>query len=106
MGLIVERYDDVTRLRMSSPGSRAVGLDVSAYVFDGVMIDSGFHRVRDELREAVLSLGVRGAIITHWHEDHAGNVPMLAELRLPINMRADTDAILRARPNIQLYRRV
>lgn len=106
MSLTVEQFGDVTRLRMSSPGSRAVGLDVSAYVVDGVMIDSGFHRVRDELRDAVLSLGVRGAIITHWHEDHAGNVPMLAELRLPIRMRGDTDSILRANPDIPLYRRV
>ena len=106
MALIVERYADVTRLRMSSPGSRAAGLDVSAYILDGIMIDSGFPRVRDTLLEAVASLAVRGAIITHWHEDHAGNVPALARLRLPILMRADTDAILRAPPHIQLYRRL
>jgi glyoxylase-like metal-dependent hydrolase (beta-lactamase superfamily II) len=106
MTLRLERYDDVTRLRMSSVGSRAVGMDVSAYVVRGIMVDCGFHRVRSELLAALESLGVRGVIVTHWHEDHAGNVPLLAARGMPIVMRDDTDATLRARPDIQLYRRV
>ena len=91
---------------MSSVGSRAAGMDVSAYVIRGVMIDAGFHRARLELLNAVRSLGVRGAIITHWHEDHAGNVHALAAAGLPVLARDDTAGILRAPPSIQLYRRV
>ena len=91
---------------MSSIGSRAVVLDVSAYVVRGVMIDTGFHRVHRALLDAVRTLDVRGAIVTHWHEDHAGNVSLLAEHGVPILARADTEATLRARPNIQLYRKV
>jgi len=93
-------------LRLESVGSRAVKLDVSAYVVRGVMIDTGFHRARAEVLEAVRALGVRGAIVTHWHEDHAGNVAGLAAHGLPMLMRADTEATLRERPSIQLYRRV
>jgi glyoxylase-like metal-dependent hydrolase (beta-lactamase superfamily II) len=104
--LVVERFGDVTRLRMSSFGSRAVGMDVSAYVVRGVMIDSGFHRVRDELLGAVAAQRVRGAIITHWHEDHAGNVQSLANAGIPVLTRDDTAGILRAPPRIRLYRRV
>jgi glyoxylase-like metal-dependent hydrolase (beta-lactamase superfamily II) len=106
MALRLERYDDVVRLRLSSPGSRAVGLDVSAYVIRGIMVDAGFHRVRAAVSDAVRSLGVRGVIVTHWHEDHAGNVAMLADRGIPIVMRADTESTLRERPDIQLYRRV
>jgi glyoxylase-like metal-dependent hydrolase (beta-lactamase superfamily II) len=106
MTLRIERFGDVTRVRMSSVGSRFARLDVSAYVVRGVMIDSGFHRVRHALAAAIHTLGVRGVIVTHWHEDHAGNVPMLAELGIPILMRQDTADILRRRPAIQLYRRV
>ena len=106
MTLAVERFGDVTRLRMSSIGSRAVGMDVSAYVVRGVMIDSGFHRARRELLTAVDAFDVRGAIITHWHEDHAGNVHALAAAGLPILARPDTTDILRAPPHIRLYRRV
>jgi glyoxylase-like metal-dependent hydrolase (beta-lactamase superfamily II) len=104
--LRIERYGDVTRLRMSSAGSRAVGLDVSAYVVRGVMIDVGFRRVERELVAAAKAAGVRGAIVTHWHEDHAGNVGALAAMGLPIAMREDTAGILCERPHIQLYRRV
>lgn len=106
MTLRIERFGDVIRLRMSSPGSRIVGLDVSAYVVRGVMIDTGFHRARRALVHAVRDLGVRGVVVTHWHEDHAGNVPVLAELGVPLLVRDDTAQILRRRPSIQLYRRI
>jgi glyoxylase-like metal-dependent hydrolase (beta-lactamase superfamily II) len=106
MALHVEQYGDVTRLRMTSPGSRLVGLDVSAYIVRGVMIDTGFHHARHALARAVDTLGVRGAIVTHWHEDHAGNVALLAKRGLPIAVRGDTEATLRERPEVQLYRRL
>ena len=106
MTLDLERFGDVVRVRMSSVGSRAAGMDVSAYVVRGIMIDAGFHRARHDLLAAAESLGVRGAIITHWHEDHAGNVQALAEAGIPILARRDTAGILRAPPHIQLYRRV
>ena len=106
MALHVEQYGDVTRLRMTSPGSRMVGLDVSAYIVRGVMVDTGFHHARSALMEALDTFDVRGAIITHWHEDHAGNAALLARRGLPIVARADTETTLRERPNVQLYRRV
>lgn len=105
MTLRVERHGDVVRLEMTSVGSRAVGMSVSTYVIDRVMIDTGFHHARRALRDAVRSLGVRGAIVTHWHEDHAGNVHSLAEDGVPVLLRPDTAEILTARPFIQLYRR-
>lgn len=91
---------------MSSIGSRTAGMDVSAYVLRGVMIDTGFPRVHAELLDAVRSLGVRGAIVTHWHEDHAGNVQTLAAKGIPILARDDTLAMLLAHPSIRLYRRM
>jgi glyoxylase-like metal-dependent hydrolase (beta-lactamase superfamily II) len=80
----VEQFGDVRRLRMSSVGGRLVGIDVSAYVVRGVMIDTGFDRVHDELTSAIASLDVEGVIVTHWHEDHAGNVAALARVGMPI----------------------
>jgi glyoxylase-like metal-dependent hydrolase (beta-lactamase superfamily II) len=106
MSLVRERYGDVDRLRMTSVGSRAVGLDVSAYVVRGVMVDTGFPRAGDAMAEAVDALSVRGAIVTHWHEDHAGNVALLARRGIPLLIRQDTEAIVRSPDPIQLYRRV
>jgi glyoxylase-like metal-dependent hydrolase (beta-lactamase superfamily II) len=103
--LRVEQFGDVRRLRMSSVGARLVGLDVSAYVVRGAMIDTGFHRVYDELARAARELSVEGVVVTHWHEDHAGNVAALARRGLPIRLAPETESMLRTRPEIQLYRR-
>jgi glyoxylase-like metal-dependent hydrolase (beta-lactamase superfamily II) len=104
MTLSVERLGDVTRWRMSSAAGRAVGYDVSVYVYRGVMIDTGFHRARAAIGAALSSTPVRGAVLTHWHEDHAGNAALVASRGIPILVRADTEATLRRRPAIQLYR--
>ena len=103
--LRVEHHGDVTRLRMVSAAGRAIGIDVSAYVVRGVMIDTGFAHARETLMRALRTLNVRAAIVTHWHEDHAGNVAALAALGVPIALRADTEATLRSFPAIELYRR-
>ena len=103
--LRVERYGDVTRLRMMSAAGRAIGIDVSAYIVRGVMIDTGFAHARDQLLGAVRESGIRAAIVTHWHEDHAGNVASLAALGIPVALRDDTESTLRAFPRIEVYRR-
>ena len=105
MTLVVERYGDVHRLRMSTIGSRAFRLDVSAYVVRGMMIDSGLHRARRELLSTVAALNVRGCVVTHWHEDHAGNAASIARNGIPLMLHPETEAILRRRPAIALYRR-
>lgn len=71
----------------------------------GVLIDTGFPAVRRELLAAVRELRPRGAIVTHWHEDHAGNAPSLAAAGLPLHMQEGCEATLRARPPIGFYRR-
>ncbi len=81
-------------------------MDVSAYLVRGILVDTGFHRARRSLEAAVSTLGVRGVIVTHWHEDHAGNVELLASRGIPIWVRADTEEVLRRRPPIRPYRHV
>lgn len=95
----------VIRLRMSGWRGRAVGYEVNAYVLGGVLVDSGFPGARRALPDVVRRLAPRGAVITHWHEDHAGNVPALARLGVPLLMHPDCEALLRARPHIRAYRR-
>lgn len=104
--ITIERYEDVTRIRMSSVGSRLVGLDVSAYVVRGVVVDSGFPHVRAAFGAALDDMRLEGGMITHWHEDHAGNVSLLAERGLPLQLAPETLERLCARPTIRAYRRL
>ena len=106
MTLAVEQLGDVTRWRMSSVAGRAARITVSAYVYRGVLIDTGFHRARRPFADALSSIAIRGAVVTHSHEDHAGNVALLARRGVPLLLEPGTEATLRARPSIQLYRRL
>lgn len=106
MSLIVEEIEPgVRRLRMRSWQSRLVGYEVSAYLLRGVLVDTGFAHARRELLAAVAALRPRGAVVTHWHEDHAGNAEALAERGMPLRMHGECEARLRARPGIAAYRR-
>lgn len=97
------RFDDVQRLRMWTRRSAAVGYDVSAYFVSGVLVDTGFRHVADDLDRALAELRPRGVMLTHWHEDHAGNAPALATT-LPMWMPEYTDRKLRERQQVKFYR--
>jgi glyoxylase-like metal-dependent hydrolase (beta-lactamase superfamily II) len=97
------RFDDVQRIRMWTRRSAAVGYDVSAYVVRGMLIDTGFRHVRGELDDVLADIRPRGVIVTHWHEDHAGNAPTLAP-RFPMWMPPYTEQKMRERQQVKLYR--
>jgi glyoxylase-like metal-dependent hydrolase (beta-lactamase superfamily II) len=99
----VTDYDDVLRLRMWTRRSAAVGYDVSAYLVNGVLVDTGFRHVRRDLERSIAELLPRGVLVTHWHEDHAGNAPTLART-LPMWMAPFTEAKLRERQQVKFYR--
>jgi ribonuclease/clavin/mitogillin len=98
--------DGVTRLHLWSRVGRAIGYTVSAYLVRGVLVDTGFPHAGGELAALIDRVPVRGAIVTHAHEDHAGNVALLAARGVPILAGAETLARLQGRPAVPLYRRV
>jgi endoribonuclease LACTB2 len=107
MTLALEEVEpQVTRIRTGSWQGRLFGYEVSAYLVHGVLVDTGFPRIAPAFAAAVETLRPRGAIVTHWHEDHAGNVAPLAALGLPLRLHPRCEAILRERPSIGLYRHV
>jgi glyoxylase-like metal-dependent hydrolase (beta-lactamase superfamily II) len=97
---------DVLRLRMRSWQGMLAGYEVSAYLVRGVLVDTGFPRAARGLRSALDALAPRGAVVTHWHEDHAGSVPSLAARGLPVHMHPECEGRLRAQPPIRAYRHV
>jgi glyoxylase-like metal-dependent hydrolase (beta-lactamase superfamily II) len=79
----------------------------------GVLVDTGFWAVRREFARLVAELGergggglaLRGALVTHKHEDHAGNVAVLARAGVPVGLAPATLDALRTVPPIGFYRR-
>ena len=116
--LRLERHDDVTRLAFASPAGRLVGYSASAFLVArgarSVLVDTGFARAGDALLDAVQAAhggrapreALAGALLTHAHEDHAGNVARLARLGVPLAMGDATRAAVADVAPIALYRRV
>lgn len=99
------QHGDVTQLRFSTWKSRVSSMAVSAFVCDGVLIDSGAPDTAPALLKWIAANPIKGAIITHAHEDHSGAVPSLAKLGIPVHTAPDTEAMLRADESVGLYRR-
>lgn len=103
--LRTETHGDVTRLNFTSLASRSMGYEVSAYVTRGVLVDTGFPRVGGDLAAWVSRHRPEGALVTHYHEDHAGNVDRLAALGVPVGFPVGTVARLTDLAPIGWYRR-
>ena len=101
----LERHDNVTRVHCSSARSRLVGYAVSAYLVRGVLVDTGFHGMRRDLARLLGERPLAGAVVTHQHEDHAGNVELLARAGVPLAMSPDTLEAVRHVGPIRFYRR-
>ncbi|MGQ0649611.1 MAG: MBL fold metallo-hydrolase [Gemmatimonadaceae bacterium] len=103
--LRTSRHGDIIQLEMSCRQSRLLGFSVNAYLVRGVLIDSGFPRAGPELVQFLDPARLRGAMITHKHEDHAGNVAVLATRGIPIAIAAETRRSVESPQPIGLYRR-
>lgn len=101
----VDESHGVTRIHMWSRRSRLVGYSVNAYLMDGVLIDTGFPAVRLDLARVLDAVHARGAILTHHHEDHAGNLALLVARGIPVAMAPETLAMVRSGERVGLYRR-
>lgn len=104
--LRISRHDDVIQLEFSTWKSRAMGLRVNAFVVRDVLVDTAFPDTWPDLHAWMAGTPIAGAIVTHAHEDHAGNVESLAQHGVPLALAPDTAALVRAPKPIGLYRRV
>ncbi len=117
MLLSTHDHGDVTRVVLASPSSRLVGYSVSVYVVETaagpMLVDTGLPLAWRSLRRFLTERGggdlrraVRGAVVTHRHEDHAGNVARLARAGVPLAMAPATRAAVAVTEPIGAYRRL
>lgn len=100
-----ERAGELTSVWLSSWRSRAIGYGVHVFLWRGVLIDTGFPTARREILRALEELKPHGVILTHGHEDHAGNVHAVAARNIPLWMSPLTPAVMSANVDMAAYRR-
>ncbi len=98
-------HGPVRELEMSTRLSRALGFKVSAFVVRGFLIDTGFPRMAGPLGAALDRVALEGALVTHWHEDHAGNLALLTGRGLPVAMSRETLDLFPRTFDLPRYRR-
>jgi glyoxylase-like metal-dependent hydrolase (beta-lactamase superfamily II) len=100
-------HGPITRIEMARTFLGRPLYEVSAYLLDDTLIDSGPPGAARELLAFCSGREVRRIVHTHYHEDHTGGDALLAaELGVDLLAPADTVARLADFYRLPLYRRV
>lgn len=100
----VDRFEEVTRIRMSiESGGKAVYW-VAAYLVDGLLIDTGCPHTAEELGAFLQGQELRAVVNTHFHEDHVGADRLIRE-RFGVDVFAHPDSVplIARRPELRPY---
>ncbi len=87
-----DRYEDVTRIRMSIEADGKAVYWVAAYLVDGLLIDTGAPHTAEELVGFLADEKPRVVVNTHFHEDHVGADRLLRE-RFGMDIFAHPDSV-------------
>ena len=97
-----DKFEEVTQIKMSREINGKPVYWVSAYLVDGLLIDTGCSYTADELIEFLDDKKVDLAVNTHFHEDHTGANKVLMD-KLGIDIFAHPDSVKRISEKIELY---
>jgi ribonuclease/clavin/mitogillin len=105
--LQVTAHGPITAIRLAKTVMRHPLYTVTAFLVDGVLVDSGPPHTAREMAAWCRGQSIDQVVNTHHHEDHSGGDARLHhELGLPVSASPLTAALLADFPAIQLYRRV
>lgn len=92
--LKLKTHDQIVQFRMGTSYFGRTFYHACSYLVDGLMIDTGCYGTRNEFAAACANYSINQAVLTHYHEDHAGNGWYFAEKDLPVWAHEKTAAIL------------
>ena len=98
------RHGPVTQVECTSARSRAIGFGVNAFLYRGVLIDTAFPGLRREFAAFLAGQAIAGAVLTHHHEDHSGNLDLLIARGIPVHAAAETLVEVRKPGGLPFYR--
>ncbi len=77
------------------------------FYIDGLLIDTGFEHVKNEVLNAAKKLSLKNVVITHQHEDHTGNCNLLQrELQVPVYAHPEAIKAIEKPSAIEVYRKL
>jgi ribonuclease/clavin/mitogillin len=100
--LEIDNFEEVTQIKMSREIDGKPVYWVSAYLVDGLLIDTGCSYTAAELIKYLDDKKIDLAVNTHFHEDHIGANKVLID-KLGIEIFAHPDSVKRISEKIDLY---
>jgi glyoxylase-like metal-dependent hydrolase (beta-lactamase superfamily II) len=100
--LATTEYGQVTQIKLCRYPDFNPGGTVSAYLVDGLLIDSGPAHTAEELTEFLKGKGVKMVVNTHYHEDHIAANALLKE-RYGVELLAHPLAVSKINQPAKLY---
>jgi glyoxylase-like metal-dependent hydrolase (beta-lactamase superfamily II) len=100
--LAATEYGQVTQIKLCRYPDFNPGGTVSAYLVDGLLIDSGPAHTAEELTEFLKDKGVKIVVNTHYHEDHIAANALLKE-RYGVELLAHPLAVSKINQPAKLY---
>ncbi len=100
-------HNGVTEWRFGTLLSRFAGYTSSAFLTDdGILIDTGIPACGAAFERLLDATDVRGVVITHHHEDHAGNLERVARRGIPTWIGPATMPLVTTVARLRAYRRL
>lgn len=81
-------------------------LNVSVFILDGLLIDTGPYRKHDELSALFEQSDISEVVLTHHHEDHTGMAYWFEEREVPIYMHHKGIDLCEKKAKLPIYRQV
>ena len=100
--IIATEFEEVTQIKMNRYPEFDPGYSVSAYLVDGLLVDSGQAHTAEELTNFLKDKEIRTVVNTHYHEDHISANALLKE-RYGVELLAHPLAIDRINRPAILY---
>ncbi len=101
--LRIEPHGPVQVIRMERTWLGRVLLPVHAYLVGDTLVDTGIDCLGAALVQASLDRGLRSALVTHHHEDHAGNAARLLAAGVLVSASPETAKLVAAHLPIKFY---
>ena len=100
----ISQHEAVTQFKMGRELDGRILYSVSAFLVDGLLVDTGCRHTAEELLEALRGREVRSAVCTHYHEDHIGGNKLLQEqLKIKVWAHSRTIPLIERAPALYPY---